>query len=327
VTEEAGPGRVSVRLSPTQPGSANFFGAEDDNVLDADGLHATYGHAVRRLNDFPLAYVLFTEPRWHGGKYDNDVEKDPGPELKPPAVELLGGEEAKGEANGCPFKETAATAQGALKLDNYTFDKTIAIPGHSFLVKFDTSYAYGEKEDEFKTLCKLAHTVPSFFVGEVPVQEYGDKDNDDLRERFELKKEDFPVYFLFNEANSKGLKYTGAVKADEIAVWLRRNQIKMPAIGTIEELDAIAKKFLKEGLAEEHIKAAEALVNSQYSTDRKAGMYVKIMQKIKEKGEAYVAGETARVQKILAGKVTPEKASEMSDKLRILAVFSSKEEL
>lgn len=78
VLAEAGPGRVSVRLSPTQPGSANFFGAADENLLDSDGLHVTYGHVVRELNSLPLAYVLFTEPRWHGGKYDNNVEKDPG---------------------------------------------------------------------------------------------------------------------------------------------------------------------------------------------------------------------------------------------------------
>lgn len=78
VVQEAGSGRVAVRLSPTQPGSAIFFGATDDNELDADGLHATYGLAVRQLNQFPLAYLLLTEPRWHGGKYDDNVEKDPG---------------------------------------------------------------------------------------------------------------------------------------------------------------------------------------------------------------------------------------------------------
>jgi len=76
--EEAGPGRVAVRLSPTQPGSANFFGAEDDNMIDSDGFHVTYGYAIRQLNSFPLAYMLLTEPRWHRGKFDNDVEKDPG---------------------------------------------------------------------------------------------------------------------------------------------------------------------------------------------------------------------------------------------------------
>merc|ERR1719230_144162 len=112
------------------------------------------------------------------------------------------------------------TAQGALKLDNYTLDKVLAIPGQSVLVKFDKSYAYGEKEDEFKSLCKLAYKVPNFLIGEVPVQEYGDKENDDLRERFKLKKDDFPVYFLFNEANKEGLKYEGSIKADEMAVWL-----------------------------------------------------------------------------------------------------------
>merc|ERR1712217_642356 len=105
----------------------------------------------------------------------------------------------------------------------------------SLLVKFDQSYAYGEKEDEFKALCKLAYAVPGFLIGEIPVQEYGDKENDDLRERFGLKKDDFPVYFLFKPGDSKGQKYTGDVKADLLAAWLRKQKIRMPAIGTIAE--------------------------------------------------------------------------------------------
>merc|ERR1712113_86921 len=111
-----------------------------------------------------------------------------------------------------------------MKLDNYTLDKMLSIPDHAFLVKFDQSYAYGEKEDEFKTLCKLSHTVPAFFLAEIPVQEYGDKENDDLRERFGLKKEDFPAYFLFNNGNKDGVRYSGAIKADAMVSWLRRNQ-------------------------------------------------------------------------------------------------------
>merc|ERR1712232_909268 len=103
----------------------------------------------------------------------------------------------------------------------------LAIPGHSVLVKFDKSYAYGEKEDEFKILCKLAYTVPNFLIGEVPVQEYGDKDNSDLAERFKLTKDDFPTFFLFNEVHKGGSKYAGSIKAADIAVWLRRNGVKM----------------------------------------------------------------------------------------------------
>merc|ERR1711988_143696 len=218
------------------------------------------------------------------------------------------------------------TAQGALKLDNYTLDKVLAIPDQSVLVKFDKSYAYGEKEDEFKVLCKLAYAVPNFFIAEVPVQEYGDKENDDLRERFKIDKDDFPVYYLFNEKNKEGKKYSGAVKAADLGTWLRQNQIRMPAIGTIDELDQIAKKFMKEK-ADADIESAKKLAEGDYKTDRKAGMYVKIMQKVKEKGEGYIETETKRVAKILEGKVTPEKAAEMGDKMKILGVFATKDEL
>merc|ERR1712203_1355661 len=97
-----------------------------------------------------------------------------------------------------------STALGAIKLDNFTFDKILGIPDQTFLVKFDKSYAYGEKEDAFKAISKLSYSVPKFLVGEVPVQEYGDKENDDLRERFTLAKDDFPVYLLFKPGDKKG---------------------------------------------------------------------------------------------------------------------------
>ena len=44
-----------------------------------------------------------------------------------------------------------------------------------WLVKVDKSHAYGEKEDAFKELCKLAHPVKDLLIGEIPVTEYGDK--------------------------------------------------------------------------------------------------------------------------------------------------------
>merc|ERR1712093_301355 len=176
----------------------------------------------------------------------------------------------------------------------------------------------GEKEDEFKVLCKISHKVDKFLMAEVPVQEYGDKENDDLREKFSLKKDDFPAYFLFNEANKDGLRYSGNVKADDMAAWLRRQKISMPSIGTIAELDEVAKAFLKDGLADSHIGAAKKIVEDSYKSDRKAQMYLKIMDKIKAKGEAYVADETKRVGKILEGKLAPEKKEELSDKIRVL---------
>ncbi|CAK0865156.1 unnamed protein product [Prorocentrum cordatum] len=215
----------------------------------------------------------------------------------------------------------AGTAPGALKLDNYTLDKALGIPDFSLLLKVDQSYAYGDKEDQFKTLAKLAYAVPKFLIAEVPVQEYGDKENDDIRQRFKLEKADYPAYMLFSEANKEGLRYSGEVKAPELAVWLRKNGIKMPAIGTIAELDELAAKFLADKGAE-HIKAAKSLAEWEFKGDRKAPMYVKIMERIRDKGHEFVKSERDRVSKIMqGGKISEEKKEEMQDKLNVLGSF------
>jgi len=220
-----------------------------------------------------------------------------------------------------------ATALGALKLDNYTLDKVLSIPDHSFLVKFDTSYPYGEKEDEFKTLCKLAHAVPKFLIAEVPVQEYGDKDNSDVAERYSLQKDDFPAYLFFTGDKPEGERYSGEVKADALAAWLRKFKIKMPSQGSIPEFDTLLKDFFGSGKKAEHIVAAKKLAEEQYSTDRKASMYVKIMEKVSAQGDEYIAKEHARVTKLLTGKIAAEKKTEMEDKIKVLNVFQARDEL
>lgn len=248
----------------------------------------------------------------------------------------------------CPLG-AHATAMGAVKLDNYTFDKFVAIPGVTVLVKLDKSYAYGEKEDEFKVVAKLAYTVPKFVVAEIPVQEYGDKENDDLRERLGAKEDEFPAFFLFKGDVNKPTKFEGfadptakmphdwdeeedgaweppmrnEITAENLIIWLRSNGVRMPSIGTIAELDEVASKFMKDGLKDSYIEEAKKLVEGDHKNDKKAPVYLKIMQKIKEKGETYVSTETARVHKVMKGKVTPEKQAEMSDKLKILNAFAA----
>eukprot|EP00811_Abedinium_folium_P007918 NODE_17307_length_950_cov_6.518834.p1 GENE.NODE_17307_length_950_cov_6.518834~~NODE_17307_length_950_cov_6.518834.p1 ORF type:complete len:283 (-),score=74.22 NODE_17307_length_950_cov_6.518834:101-844(-) len=214
------------------------------------------------------------------------------------------------------------TAQGALKLDNYTFDKMMAMSGHSFLVKFDKSYPYGEKEDEFKVLCKLAHALPQFFVAEVPVQEYGDRENSELAERFGFTEASYPAYLLFDDQRKDGEKYSGVVKADDIAAWLRARNINMASIGTIAELDELVKRFFASGMPVAEADAARSLANGYYKGDHKAPMYVKILERLQSKGISYIEDERARVTKLIAGKVTPAKKEELQDKLKVLAVFA-----
>lgn len=220
------------------------------------------------------------------------------------------------------FHIADSTAPGSVKLDNYTFDKAVAIPGRNWLVKFDKSYAYGEKEDQFKILCKQAFQLENFFIADVPVQEFGDKENEDLREKFAIGKDEFPAYFLFTDADRKGIRYKGAVTAHDIAIWLRQNGVKMPAIGTIYDMDQVVTKFMREGgKSDAHIAEIKKLAEGEYKTDRKSAMYVKICEKVKEAGVGYVEKEQQRIDKIMKGKLTPEKKEELNDKLKILLVF------
>jgi len=240
-----------------------------------------------------------------------------------------------------------ATAAGAIKLDNFTFDKMTAIPGVTWLVKFDKTYAYGEKEDAFKALCKLAHKVPNFLVGEVPVTEHGDKDNDDLRERYEIPVESYPAYLMFKGSSQLLAKFEGfadpaarkpatwddkkdgawaapmlqEVTTENVAKWLRVQGVKFPSVGTIFELDEVAQRFVADGMKDTDLAAARALAEGEHKEDPKAAVYIKIFEKIKEKGAEYVAKETERVQKLMTGNLTPEKAAQMNEKLKIMGVF------
>ena len=41
--------------------------------------------------------------------------------------------------------------------------------------------------------------LPELLLGQVGVQDYGDKLNEDLRERFDVKADDFPVHLLYRK--------------------------------------------------------------------------------------------------------------------------------
>ena len=53
--------------------------------------------------------------------------------------------------------------------------------------------------------------LPDLLLAQVGVQDYGDKLNEDLRERFSVKADDFPVFFLFKAGvqPSRACRWTG----------------------------------------------------------------------------------------------------------------------
>merc|ERR1712194_520660 len=86
---------------------------------------------------------------------------------------------------------------------------------------------------------------------------------------------------------------------DTLAVWLRKNGVKVPAVGTILELDEVVKKYFRGGFKDSLLVEARRIAEEQYPHDRKASVYLKTMQKIKETGLDYVQKELNRVLRVL----------------------------
>merc|ERR1711973_788682 len=208
---------------------------------------------------------------------------------------------------------SAHNCAGCTPLDTLAFDKVInAFPAS--LVKFDVAYPYGDDHEEFAKVAKDAATVDRLFIGEVGIKDYGEKDNEDLAARFEVKKEDYPAAILFIRGEEEGtmehIKFKGKFTAEELKGFVRKNSgIYMPLVGCIEELDKLAEEVWDQAKGEKAQKRAE--------------IYVKIMRKIEEVGEGFIEKEEARVAKILKGKVSKEKKEEMEERVNILKSFSS----
>ncbi|XP_029194044.2 endoplasmic reticulum resident protein 29-like [Acropora muricata] len=217
------------------------------------------------------------------------------------------------------------TAKGAVPLDTLTFDKVIS-KHKAVVVKFDKQYAYGEKEDEFKKFAEKSSSQPDLLVAEVGVSEYGEKENDQLRERFNINKEDFPVYKLFKQNEATPVDFKGEIKADELSKFVKTNTrlwIGLPSC--VERFDKLAENLLASdsssygGIIE---KAEKALEETTDEKEKSSGeIYVKIMKKIQEKGVEYVDTETTRVQKLLKDKITDKKKELFKKRLDILSSF------
>ena len=102
------------------------------------------------------------------------------------------------------------------------------------------------------------------FIGEVGIKDYGEKDNEDLAVRFDVKKDDYPVAVLFtkNEGRIEHVKYAGKFKVEYLKTFVRKHSgIYMPLIGCIEEFDVLADELLaaSDKDKEDVLKRAESL--------------------------------------------------------------------
>jgi len=88
-------------------------------------------------------------------------------------------------------------------------------------------------------------------------------------------------------------------------------------------LDAIAAKFIGNDNLDALIQEAEAIVKELTGPAAEAGkIYTKLMAAIKSKGKAFLESEPSRLEKLLAGAVTPAKVDEFTIRKNILQAFT-----
>ncbi|XP_076453215.1 endoplasmic reticulum resident protein 29-like [Babylonia areolata] len=215
--------------------------------------------------------------------------------------------------------------KGSVNLNSGVFDKIVE-KHRAVLVKFDETYPYGEKQDQFKKVAEVAVSQPDLLVAEVQIADYGDKDNADLAERFNVKKEDFPVYKIFLQGTKDPIPYTGdATNADSIKRFIMEKSglwLGLPAC--LEEFDKLVSEFFKakedrNAILEKAEKAATALTRE--ADKESAEVYIKTMKKILDKGDEFVTTEIERVEKLKDGKVSDKKKEQLGKRLNILTSF------
>ncbi|MCL4148626.1 UNVERIFIED_CONTAM: hypothetical protein GTU68_025417, partial [Idotea baltica] len=199
------------------------------------------------------------------------------------------------------------------------------------IVKFDTAYPYGKKQDEYAKLAASARSSQNLLVAEVGIKDYGDQENIDLGERFEISKEDFPVVKLFLLGNESPIDFEEEFNLEGLKKFIRKySDVYIGLENCLETFDRLTDDFMAtedEDEKKKILKKAEeewdALKNP--SEEAAAETYVKIMRKILLKGNTFLQTERERVKGLMKTKVSEEKKQEMQGKLNILSTFGHEE--
>ena len=223
----------------------------------------------------------------------------------------------------------AINCPGCTPLDELSFDKLIS-KFYASLIKFDVAYPYGDEHDEFAKIAREAVESPDLFVGEVGIKDYADRENEALKLRFKINKDDYPVAMLFVHNREENIleqyTYDGKFTAQDLKKFVRKNSgIYLPLPGCIEEFDKLVDKLLVVSKEERAgvLKEAEDLWDKTHgpSMSKRADIYIKIMRKIVDSDTGFVNKEVERVTKLLKGKVSADKKVELEEKMNILKSF------
>ena len=223
----------------------------------------------------------------------------------------------------------AINCKGCTPLDSLSFDKLLNKFKVS-VIKFDVAYPYGDKHEEFAKFSQSASELDDLFVGEVGIKDYGDKDNADLAERFNIVKDDYPAVILFvQDANGKlsDHRFADEFKEDNLKSFVRQKSgLYLPLPGCLEEFDNLADSLMTSPDAGTKgkiiVQAEKARDKLKDEKSKKAEIYIKVMHKVVSEGEKFVDKEMERVKKVMEGKLSEGKKKQLEHRINILKSFA-----
>jgi len=203
------------------------------------------------------------------------------------------------------------------------------------LLKVDKTYPFGETEDAFKAFARRLGELSEpaskgLLVAEVHVQNYGERDNDDVRERLGVVEAELPAFFLYQSgqvpaADGPGpaARFEGEVTADSLAAFVRRQLgVRLAGPGTLPAMESLAEAFLGAETSESRgavLARAEAAAGGFAGDDgERALVYVRLMQKAAAKGLAWAASELKRLRGMADAPMSEERRGAMRAKLEVL---------
>jgi protein disulfide-isomerase A6 len=138
----------------------------------------------------------------------------------------------------------------------------------------------------------------------------------------------YPTLKWFPRSNKEGEDYSAGRAEDDFVSFINNKagtqrvaggRLSADA-GRFAELDALAKDFADESRRDAILAEAKSVAAAKKSKD--ADLYVKIMEKIVEKGNSYAANELARLDRMLAsGNVKADKVDDFTKRRNILGQF------
>ncbi len=181
---------------------------------------------------------------------------------------------------------------------------------------------------------KLVNNVkPSsdLLIAEVGVEDFSPFKNKDLAEKYGVERDNFPTLILFINGNTdKPIKFNDDYTYTNILKFIKKNsQIIIQLNHCLPEFDRIVAKFSSKKVSKDKQKKFLKEAKKKFDSltdenDKRWGqVYVKIMEKVIERGIKFIESEEQRVLNILSGKVTETKRNELQARLNIIQSFYS----